>query len=269
MSHLDLQKDGTALALRIGGTEVITADRALKNLLSAVLPHVKIGDKEVITSARVLQNIASIANDLLSDVDETRDIGSDINRWKNLYLSGLADVEGDASVGGDLTVTGDASVDALSATSLITASAGITFGDETLDDYEEGTWTPKLEGATTAGTHTYSIKVGAYTRIGNVVHLFFRILISALDSDAAGDAIITGLPFTPSTAANVSSGVSVGEFSGFDLTTGYTQLEAILLAQTTTIQFRQNGDGKTGDGVDVSALSAPFLVTASVTYQVD
>ena len=61
----------------------------------------------------------------------------------------------------------------------------------TLDDYEEGTWTPVLSaGFTTTGTVTVS---GGYTKIGRTVTCWFRIDASTI---SGSNARITGQPFT-------------------------------------------------------------------------
>ena len=54
-----------------------------------------------------------------------------------------------------------------------------------LDHYEEGTWTPtidRLSGSPT--TATYSYNTGKYTRIGNVVTVYFDLNITALGGGA-------------------------------------------------------------------------------------
>jgi hypothetical protein len=64
----------------------------------------------------------------------------------------------------------------------------------TLDDYEEGTWTPVVFGRTSAGTGTYTRQLGTYTKIGNVVSIFCNIVWTA--HTGTGDLAISGLPFT-------------------------------------------------------------------------
>lgn len=91
-----------------------------------------------------------------------------------------------------------------------TAGKGIDFSvdpsapgmtSELLDDYEEGTWTPVWAGASTAGTYTYAIQFGRYTKIGNQVTVWFGLWDITASAAGTGDATITGLPFT---SANVS-----------------------------------------------------------------
>ena len=66
----------------------------------------------------------------------------------------------------------------------------------TLDDYEEGTWTPTITGGTTAGSTTYSIQQGHYTKIGDTVQIFGYVVISA--ANGSGELRLGGLPFTTS-----------------------------------------------------------------------
>tara|TARA_B100001939_G_scaffold237892_2_gene205327 strand:+ start:1999 stop:4104 length:2106 start_codon:yes stop_codon:yes gene_type:complete len=61
----------------------------------------------------------------------------------------------------------------------------------TLSFYEEGSWTPTL-GAVTAPTYTEQF--GYYTRIGNIVHLVFRISVTGLDN-GDGSGIHITLPY--------------------------------------------------------------------------
>jgi hypothetical protein len=65
----------------------------------------------------------------------------------------------------------------------------------TLDDYEEGTFTPGLTfGGGNTGI-TYSAVTGGYTKIGRVVHYRIYITLSAKGT-STGAAAVTGLPFT-------------------------------------------------------------------------
>jgi hypothetical protein len=76
----------------------------------------------------------------------------------------------------------------------------------TLDDYEEGTWTP-----TVGGTATHSLQQGSYTKIGRQVTVNFEIIITTLGT---GSTIsIFGLPFSVVGAAGEGRGAT-GYFSG-------------------------------------------------------
>lgn len=73
--------------------------------------------------------------------------------------------------------------------------AGMT--SELFSDYEEGTWTPSIEGSTTPGTTTYVIQRGSYTKAGRMITCSFTVQWSA--TTAAGNLKIFGLPFTNTT----------------------------------------------------------------------
>jgi hypothetical protein len=95
-----------------------------------------------------------------------------------------------------------------------TAGKGIDFSadpsapgmtSELLDDYEEGTWTPVLEGTTTNPTVTYNAaNRGVYTKIGNVVTVTFN-LYTTTKTGGSGAIVIAGLPF-----ACAEGGIDIG-----------------------------------------------------------
>jgi len=64
----------------------------------------------------------------------------------------------------------------------------------TLDDYEEGTFTPTVIGSSTAGTASYSIQQGRYTKTGNRVSISIVLLWSG--GTGIGALRFAGLPFT-------------------------------------------------------------------------
>lgn len=79
----------------------------------------------------------------------------------------------------------------------VTASTGINLGGTAaanlLDDYEEGTWTPAINSGVTSPT--YSVQVGTYTKVGNMVTVQFFLTLSG--GTMAADVLqISGLPFT-------------------------------------------------------------------------
>ena len=85
-----------------------------------------------------------------------------------------------------------------------TSGAGITFpatvsassDANTLDDYEEGTWTPVIQGVGgSIGSQAYSIQAGRYIKIGRFVLLTGYIQLTNKGS-WSGDAEIRGFPFT-------------------------------------------------------------------------
>jgi len=78
---------------------------------------------------------------------------------------------------------------------------GLKFGSDTaaanaLDDYEEGTFTPTLYGASSAGTTTYATVTGNYTKVGNRCTINFVCSVTA--TTGTGSLRLGGLPFSSS-----------------------------------------------------------------------
>jgi hypothetical protein len=69
----------------------------------------------------------------------------------------------------------------------------------TLDDYEEGTWTPTVTFATPGNLSvSYSENLGNYTKIGRIWIINFIIITSSFThTTASGAFYIAGLPFSP------------------------------------------------------------------------
>jgi len=150
------------------------------------------------------------------------DIGSSSHRFKDLYLSGNANVGDRLLVNGatsnaQLSVLGDASLRAQNvqvavnghtaigffnasgtdvggisvSASGVAINLGGTAAANMLDDYEEGTWTPAVSNMTVTGTLTTA---GRYTKVGRMVSLMGWV--SATTSIAHGvSALISGFPF--------------------------------------------------------------------------
>lgn len=87
-----------------------------------------------------------------------------------------------------------------SVSGLLTASSGVAIGGtgsaNTIDDYEEGTWTPTISSSsgtiTTVGTVS-----GIYVKIGRMVTLNWHFAITT-NGTGAGFINIDGLPFSSS-----------------------------------------------------------------------
>jgi hypothetical protein len=69
----------------------------------------------------------------------------------------------------------------------------------TLDDYEEGTWTPVFQASGTSFTH--AANYGTYVKIGSLVHAQFYLRVTAY-SGSNSNSQIGGLPFS---SANINS----------------------------------------------------------------
>ena len=95
----------------------------------------------------------------------------------------------------------------------------------TLDDYEEGTWTPVLTFGGASVDLTYGNQTGVYVKIGKQVTLRFRILLTNKGT-SSGAAVITGNTFT------IASPDSPGSLRGNKL--HYANVPFLLGVATTT-----------------------------------
>lgn len=96
----------------------------------------------------------------------------------------------------------------------------------TLDDYEEGVWSPSVTAA--AGTITTLGAVsGSYTKIGRTVKVWVIINITT-NGTGAGNVIAAGLPFTP---------VADSDGTGRERNVTGNQLQAIITAGSASLQL--------------------------------
>jgi hypothetical protein len=78
------------------------------------------------------------------------------------------------------------------------ASQNASDDPNTLDDYEEGSWTPTISGSS-SGTVTTGARYGTYTKIGNLVVAQFAIINPGPGTTAiSGSWRLSGLPFAQS-----------------------------------------------------------------------
>jgi len=128
----------------------------------------------------------------------------------------------------------------------------------TLDDYEEGTWTPSI-----GGTATYTSRWGTYTKIGNVVTIAFNIQINSIGTGSTG--IISGLPFTisPSTAVNDQSGF-LSYFNSIATSVVFIALRGTL--SNTTLFFSGLTAAATGINNSLTVFQNGATIQAGMVY---
>jgi hypothetical protein len=81
------------------------------------------------------------------------------------------------------------------------SSEGGSATSSLLDDYEEGTWTPTLSSSGGGLVYTINNTVGYYTKVGNMVNVWYYTSVLNITNNGVGFAIIGGLPFTSSSAS--------------------------------------------------------------------
>ena len=154
-----------------------------------------------------------------------------------------------------MSITSDAYV------RLASGTGGIQFNGDTaaanaLDDYEEGTWTPTIEGSTTAGTGTYAFQNGRYTKIGRLVQIVFNVSISA--HTGTGNILIAGVPFA------AASGIG-GQFSARAENLTYTGSQILCSIDTSTLELKQFSTASAATSVPIDT---SFVLRVTGTYNV-
>lgn len=128
----------------------------------------------------------------------------------------------------------------------------------TLDDYEEGTFTPTIVGTSTAGVGTYTTQVGRYTKIGNTVH--FNATVAITNHTGTGNIMVGALPFT---SANITSNTTSMNVSPSNLTYA-GQLVARMNINDVTIGLESAATGAVLAGVP---MDTAFTLFVSGHYQ--
>jgi len=152
------------------------------------------------------------------------------------------------------------------------SGSGITFpatqsastDANTLDDYEEGTWSVGIGSAGATSGQTYSNRDGRYVKVGQMVLATFDLRLSSKGT-LNSDILITNLPFA-SRAGGYYGGGSVTNWDA--LSTGWIYL---------TMRIQDNGtalnlSGRQTTGTSISALQPAdignsTIIMGTIMYQ--
>lgn len=174
----------------------------------------------------------------------------------------------EAIEGGLLNGTARLNSSATSVVSLSVTGGQITFpavqaasvNVNTLDDYEEGTWTPSL-----GGTATYIAQQGDYVKIGRKVWIHCHITVNAIGSGSV--STISGLPFALVTGSGVvASAIQVGYWASAASTFAFlggliVGSQIIMTGTTAAAASHTNPATAFGSGTDIY-LSASYEAAA-------
>ena len=146
------------------------------------------------------------------------DIGTDPNQVPiNGYLGTMA-FQDSAGVNLDqATITQINNVPLLAGGGLKFPPTQVASADpNTLDDYEEGTWTPALnQPGGFSITYATNGQVGRYLKVGKFIWVFAYIEVATISGTNSSEIIVQGFPFASVNQTNVSPGGYVHEVSGW------------------------------------------------------
>jgi len=139
---------------------------------------------------------------------------------------------------------------------------GASSDANTLDDYEEGTWTGVFE--TSGGALTMGSNTGTYTKVGSVVHCCGYFSTTSLNSKS-GNLKLTGLPFSiPDNTRNYGS-VCVGYGSNLNIT-AQDSLTGYFIPNSDEVQLMIWTSSGGTDGFAASQLSADGSIMVNFSY---
>ena len=156
----------------------------------------------------------------------------------------------------------------LGGTTPTTSGTGITFpaaqsastDANTLDDYEEGTWTPYFDSASTPGTgRVTSVTSASYIKIGKFVNVQCCIAMSTLGTGGSGFTSIQGLPFTVESGVR-EFGFGIGYFQ--NLNTNVVSLGG--LANSGSTQILITTLSAAGANMSLSTFSTVIKATTEI-----
>lgn len=140
----------------------------------------------------------------------------------------------------------------------------------TLDDYEEGSWTPAVTFASAGDLSVaYTTQVGRYTKIGNLCVATFNIVTSSFThTSATGNLRISGVPFT---IENTTGLTPVGGLAWQGITkANYTDINAVAILNTTYLELQASGSAQNLDTIDVgdAPTGGSVILRGTVAFRV-
>ena len=210
-SNLVIADDGTIGSSSDADAIAIASDGVVTFSQVPVLPNNTVETADVQDNAVTLAKMAGLARGKIIYGDSSGDPAALAAGSANYVLtSDGTDVAWAAASGGSVTAINNATANEVvtigSTTTELDAEANLTFdgttlatpslnlGDEDMEHYDEGTWTPSLttEGGSIAA---YTLQEGVYVRIGEWVNCTGTIDVQTVSSPS-GSVTMTGIPFT-------------------------------------------------------------------------
>lgn len=133
---------------------------------------------------------------------------------------------------------------------------------------KEGLWVPVLAGSTTPGVQTYGEQLGTWKRVGGMIHISWRIGLTAKDAATAGSMRITGLPFAFAGGVNNLVGCSIAQWGQITFPANYHHLQAQILNANNFISLVRGGSGQTAAFVAAAEIGATTQCHGSAWYPI-
>lgn len=132
----------------------------------------------------------------------------------------------------------------------------------TLDDYEEGTFTPTIAFGGAAVGVTYGVQSGTYTKVGNKVSFKLTLTLTAKGSSVGGVAV-QGLPFSANATVNTFTAVAV---RGSSLASLAGALVGLINPNTSAISLEAYGATGSAAIADTNVTNTTSLVISGTYF---
>lgn len=137
----------------------------------------------------------------------------------------------------------------------------------TLDDYEEGLWTPTCVGSSTAGTYTVSITSATYTKVGNQVTVWASFGFSVA-TGGTGSVRLSGLPFNYKANPAIAGIVQLANVNTTSASSNGVCISNVTNSSAATFYPGLNIDNAGIEEIPISGISTSSTFIINFTYQV-
>jgi len=136
-----------------------------------------------------------------------------------------------------LTIAGQLIISGAAAGQIVfPATQNASTNANTLDDYEEGTWTPVLGGEGGTSGQAYGNQLGYYRKVGQLVVASYIAELST-EGTITGNCQIKGLPFTSLTITG-SENIGIAFCNYFSLATNWVGVNTLVESNATAATLR-------------------------------
>ena len=141
-----------------------------------------------------------------------------------------------------------------------------------LDDYEEGTFTPTLNGTSGGASGvSYNARLGWYEKIGHNVQAHIWLDAASMSSVPTGNLTVTNLPFTSKNTTNFNNSIALSYSANFSSST--SPQGGYLSPNATSINIIRNSTSDSRSGLETavpcSDMSGDEKVMIFVSYRTE